>query len=83
MATTKMKVTAETPHLMNESNYEELSEEGYGVCLACGDVNKGAGGWCEPDAEWYECVECGEHKVTGLENALIDGLVEFTEGEAE
>tara|TARA_R100001443_G_scaffold51735_1_gene63575 strand:+ start:310 stop:507 length:198 start_codon:yes stop_codon:yes gene_type:complete len=38
-----------------------------GVCLECGDVRDG----CEPDAQNYECWECGEHAVAGMEIALM------------
>jgi hypothetical protein len=47
-----------------------------GVCLACGDLDEYAG--CEPDARDYECPACGEHKLHGLEEALIIGALTIT-----
>ena len=38
-----------------------------GFCLACGEDAYGV----EPDAENYECEECGELKVAGAENCLF------------
>jgi len=36
--------------------------ENPGFCVACGADADG----CEPDAERYECEECGKHAVYGL-----------------
>lgn len=38
-----------------------------GLCLACGMEAAGV----EPDAEEYECEECGESAVYGCEDLLI------------
>ena len=38
-----------------------------GFCLKCGYEQDG----CEPDAEGYECENCGEHTVDGAENCLL------------
>ncbi len=38
-----------------------------GFCLECGGVRDG----CEPDAEKYECWDCGELAVYGAETLLI------------
>jgi hypothetical protein len=38
-----------------------------GFCLKCGYEQDG----CEPDAEGYECENCGEHSVSGAENCLF------------
>ena len=40
--------------------------ENVGLCTACGAERDG----CEPDAEDYECEECGEDKVMGYMNLL-------------
>jgi hypothetical protein len=42
-----------------------------GFCLACGAENYGV----EPDAEGYECEECGESEVYGAEQLLLLGYV--------
>jgi len=39
-----------------------------GFCIACG---KSAGG-CEPDARGDECESCGEPKVFGAEELLLE-----------
>tara|TARA_R100000664_G_scaffold23097_1_gene32669 strand:- start:1190 stop:1390 length:201 start_codon:yes stop_codon:yes gene_type:complete len=41
--------------------------ENVGICTACGYEQDG----CEPDAENYECEDCGERKVQGVENLLL------------
>lgn len=38
-----------------------------GFCLECGYEQDG----CEPDAEGYECENCGAHAVSGAENCLL------------
>lgn len=59
---------------MTEQTYTELCNESGGVCLACSALVYGG---TEPDAEDYECEECGAHKVQGIENALICGNIHF------
>lgn len=39
-----------------------------GICKACGNEQSG----CEPDAREYECEVCGEHKVFGAEELLME-----------
>lgn len=46
-----------------------------GICLACGFRQGG----CEPDARGFECEDCGEKKVYGLEEAALMGAVEIAE----
>ena len=52
------------------SDFMEIVEKyaNAGVCLSCGEVRFGG---VEPDAEEYECFECGKHAVEGLESALM------------
>lgn len=45
----------------------EGPDSGNGVCVECGFVQGG----CEPDAEGYECEECGKLAVYGMEQALL------------
>lgn len=47
-----------------------------GVCLACGEIDEYAG--CEPDARGYECHDCGEKALCGLEEALVSGDLTIT-----
>ena len=44
------------------------ADDNLGFCLACGADADGV----EPDAEGYECEECGASKVMGAENCLIE-----------
>lgn len=41
-----------------------------GFCIACGNEHEG----CEPDAREYECEECGELKVYGADELLLEFL---------
>ena len=66
---------------MTETRYRSLWLNCHaGICLACGAVKEYD---CVPDAEGYECDECGAHQVQGLENALLCGNIELTEGEPQ
>lgn len=58
-------------HTITLEEYELLQEENLGMCIACG-YQQGA---VEPDAENYECEDCGENKVMGVDNLLIMGYV--------
>ena len=50
--------------LMAQSDYP-------GFCLACGAEHDSV----EPDARKYHCTDCGAHKVYGLEELVLMGLV--------
>lgn len=56
------------PIKMTMEEYEEAQESYQGICLNCGELRDET----EPDAENYPCEFCGEDKVQGIENALID-----------
>lgn len=60
---------------MTEEDYVTGSENGVGVCLACGTQTDRV----EPDARGYKCDSCGEPAVYGLEAALVMDRIEFTE----
>lgn len=51
--------------------YEENMGDMMGLCLSCGEFQDG----CEPDAREYKCESCGKHKVYGLDEVMIMGLV--------
>jgi len=59
---------------ISESEYEQHVEDYDGLCLACHEFTCGG---VEPDANGYECENCGEMKVMGTEGALIAGLIDF------
>jgi len=69
-----MKRFSLTEDDMQESMFGESSE---GICIACGSTQGG----CEPDARKYRCEACGENTVFGFEQALLEGLVDITDGE--
>jgi len=57
-------------------NYEEVLDytECYaGYCTDCNQITQDYG--VEPDAEKYSCLECGEHTVMGIENAILMGHI--------
>jgi Zn finger protein HypA/HybF involved in hydrogenase expression len=49
---------------------EEAIEEYRGWCTVCQDFTSDG---VEPDAEKYECEECGQRTVYGAENAVLMG----------
>ena len=63
------------PIFIDAEEYEAHVEEYDGLCLSCGEWSFGG---CEGDAENYECEFCGNHKVTGAENALLCGYISIS-----
>lgn len=71
-----MRLSTEARQSLNEllHDHEEdmfmlISEyENHGICYECGNLQSGV----EPDAQGYECEECGAHAVGGLDFALLD-----------
>ncbi len=59
--------------ILTVDEFQEYSDDYMGVCLSCNELQDG----CEPDAENYKCESCGEHKVFGLEQALIIGQIDI------
>lgn len=61
------------PDGLTEEEVEEAAKEQMfgtedpGFCLACGERREG----CEPDAEGYECYDCGAMQVMGAELLLM------------
>jgi hypothetical protein len=67
------KYTVAHPYCISEEEYYDHCDSDDGLCLACGEIREGS---TEPDAEGYECEECGAHKVMGFEQAMICGFIE-------
>lgn len=66
---------------MTEEQFIEAAESNLGYCKVCKEFTTD---FAEPDARGYACKECGEaHSVFGAEEALLMGLVEFTEEDEE
>lgn len=59
--------SAKLESIIMEELETEGSDSGNGVCVECGFVQGGV----EPDAESYECEECGKLAVFGMEQALL------------
>jgi hypothetical protein len=79
MTTEKYKTTKGVSQFRPVMTKEEFQESTFfgdpGFCLACGERTDG----CEPDAERYECDNCGQKKVYGLEQLLFMGLLQIRE----
>ena len=58
-------LTLETVQSAAEDQMYGLGNAGF--CLACGAERDG----CEPDAENYECYECGENRVMGASELFM------------
>ena len=52
--------------------YEEATESYLGWCTECKSFTRDS---TEPDAEGYDCPECGENSVMGAEQALLIGEI--------
>lgn len=65
--------------LMKISEYHEACESYDGYCKNCDDI--GRFGETEPDAQGYECEECGKNTCMGVEMAFMVGdiTIDFNE----
>lgn len=57
----------------SKERYEELCESSAGYCRKCRQVTRDFG--IEPDAEKYECPDCGGKHVYGIEQSVLLGFV--------
>jgi len=57
---------------MDEAAFRYLQEENAGLCTACASFNFGNH---EPDAEDYDCEQCGKPKSQGMDNVMMMGLI--------
>jgi len=60
-----------------ESEFQSACDEYLGWCSDCGDFTREQ---TEPDAEHYDCPDCGGRNVTGAENALLGCEFALTDG---
>lgn len=58
--------------LITEDEYITADEENLGWCRKC---NAFTSDFAEPDAENYECPDCGNDTVYGAQQALLLGLI--------
>ena len=54
--------------IMEAVDRRSTSLDNPGICIACGADQEG----CEPDARNYECESCGELRVFGAEELLME-----------
>lgn len=59
---------------ITESKYHRMENEYRGYCPDCDKFTREM---TEPDADGYDCPECGGMNVKGVMNALFDGDLEF------
>ncbi len=60
---------------MSSDEYCTAREEYQGFCTDCDEITVESG--VEPDARDYKCPQCGLLTVIGIEEALIDGLIDI------
>lgn len=74
---------------MTTAQFETHQDDNDGYCTNCDRVTTQD---VEPDAEGYECSECGKETVMGVDNAIIlehieisdeDGDEDFENGEED
>ena len=60
--------------MITEEEYFNATESYIGYCPGCDEFTREC---TEPDAEDYDCPECGNDSVVGAEQALLLGLIEL------
>ena len=60
---------------LTEQEAAENSGNHFGYCTECDDITTDGG--VEPDADGYECDQCGNDTVKGIEQAVIDGDIQI------
>lgn len=68
--------TRPSARLIPEAEYQDAAESNLGWCPSCLAFTREN---TEPDADGYDCSECGGSSVVGAEQALLLGLVQFEE----
>lgn len=64
---------------MHSDDYQhEVMEGGHGYCIGCSREHPE---YVDPDGREIVCESCGTPTVYGLEELLVMGKVEFTDGE--
>jgi hypothetical protein len=56
---------------MSEADFKNRDDQYVGLCLKCGHERS----CCEPDAREYDCEECDENQVYGMQELLVMGKI--------
>lgn len=56
--------------------FEGYADTHAGYCKVCEDITHDC---CEPDAHGYECPVCGNPSVYGMEECLIEQLIDIVD----
>jgi hypothetical protein len=64
----KMHESITEERIVDAVEREMFGLDNPGFCVACGEEQEG----CEPDAREYECECCGERKVYGAAELLLE-----------
>lgn len=64
----KMHKSITANRIMDAVQRRNTTLDNPGFCIACGNAQDG----CEPDAREYECEACGEMKVYGADELLME-----------
>jgi hypothetical protein len=63
---------------ITENEFAEATDNSMGWCPKCREFTRDC---TEPDAEGYDCEQCGENSVVGAEVAMVAGMFDFREEE--
>lgn len=61
------------PTTVSAADYEDATSTYMGFCTECKEFTRET---TEPDAEGYDCPNCGQNTVIGAEDALLQGIIE-------
>lgn len=61
--------------LLSMEEYQDMADSYQGYCTLCEAFTRDC---TEPDAEEYDCPDCGENSVMGAEQAILLGEIEIT-----
>jgi hypothetical protein len=64
---------------ITEAAYAEAVDQSLGWCPECESFTRDC---TEPDASGYDCPICEMMGVMGAEQALVEGVIDFGEGES-
>jgi len=63
---------------LTDSQFAYASDQFEGYCTHCKALTRYQ---TDPDAEGYDCPDCGRWTVMGIDQALIHGLIEIDCGD--